>query len=327
MIDISGKQLVTPTYFPSISGAATRLDLKQLIELCLASGYPRVLVSAFDLFQFPKEKIQSLKKKLQEFQSENKFIFLDSGTFEKYWLHDSKWNFERYKKMIQEIQCDFYASFDDIVSPGENVDSIAGKIITNSLSSSKLNQNSQCLTVFHGGPGKFSEVISKVELTQPHLCNAISIPERECGDSIEIRLRTINKIRKILDERRPNSFIHVLGCGNLISMALYTLVGADSFDSVDWSRWLLNRKDCQFTDITHLSLQECQCKACARTDLQGVVKAIFHNLLFYQEFLASLRNAIKTKTEIEFLESYLETGTISKIVKLFSDNGFDKLID
>jgi tRNA-guanine family transglycosylase len=164
-------------------------------------------------------------------------------------------------------------------------------------------------------------------LREPELCNSISIPEGECGSSIEIRLKTIHGIRKVLNEKNEKSFIHILGCGNLISMALYTMAGADSFDSVDWSRWLLNRNDCHFTDMAHLALQDCQCKACIRNDLETITKAIFHNLLFYQEFLASFREAIKTKTEFEFLKNYLDPKTISKIVKLFSDKEFDKLTE
>ncbi len=320
-LSICGKPLTTPTYFPSISGAGTRYDLKQLIDLCLNSGYPRVLLSAFDLSNFTPEVLKGIEDKLKVYREDGKFIFLDSGTFEKYWLRNNEWDFKSYEKIVCRIETDFYASFDDFPMPGDRADSIADQIIENVSASIKLNHNGQCLTVCHG-PGKMLNVISNLASKRPDLCAAISIPERECGNSIESKVRTIYEIREMLQEKKVDSLIHILGCGNLISMVLYSLAGADSFDSVDWSRWLLDRRNCKFSDIGHISLLDCECRVCSRSNLEGITKAIYHNLYFYQDFLSSFRDSIKGKSESKFLRRYLAENIVSKIVKLFNDNDF-----
>ena len=45
---------------------------------------------------------------------------MDSGTFESYWFNDSKWNFNRYKKQVENTASDFYTSFDSVPSVEQN---------------------------------------------------------------------------------------------------------------------------------------------------------------------------------------------------------------
>ncbi len=103
-IAIDNKKIVTPTYFPAISSAATRLQLVPLIDVCVSSGYPRLLVFAYDISNLQKTH-QTLAKKMLKRFSEQNFLFLDSGTFESYWLNDRKWSYEKYKKKGDRCSC------------------------------------------------------------------------------------------------------------------------------------------------------------------------------------------------------------------------------
>jgi hypothetical protein len=49
----NGKRLLTPTYFPAVSGAKLRLPVKQLIQFLMGKSYPRILVSSYDLLKMP----------------------------------------------------------------------------------------------------------------------------------------------------------------------------------------------------------------------------------------------------------------------------------
>ena len=111
--------------------------------------------------------------------------------------------------------------------------------------------------------------------------------------------------------------LHILGCGNPISMTLFSYAGADSFDSVDWSRWTINPKTLQFADLDHLPLINCQCKICKRKKLDPISRTLLHNLLFYKKFMDNLRSNIAKNNGLEFLDDYLDRKILSKIVKFF----------
>ncbi|MBM3911025.1 MAG: hypothetical protein FJ356_05195 [Thaumarchaeota archaeon] len=314
-ITIGTKKLVTPTYFPAISSAATRLQLVPLIQVCVSSGYPRLLISAYDIFHLSKPHQKFAKKYLRKFLNQN-FLFLDSGTFESYWLNDRKWTFEKYKKIIANTECDFYTSFDRIPSMDSSSNEISKHVVEYSKKSSKLENNNHCISVIHGQTSQLIKLVGTI--CNRNMQNAIiAIAERDCGKTLQDKINTIKKIRKTLNRKNETNVLHILGCGNPISMALFIMAGADSFDSVDWSRWLIDRKTLQFTDPTHRILLDCKCKVCSIKKIDPTLNVLLHNLLFYQNYLQDLRESIINGQNFNFLKKYIDKKFLSKIVKLF----------
>lgn len=315
-INSEGKKFSTPAYFPSISSAATRLQLIPLIHLCTDNNYPRLLVSAYDLHHnYTQQK--SIIPTLKNYSKQN-FLFVDSGTFEGYWLHDHRWNYSKYAKMTKELSGDFYTSFDEIPSPDSTDNEILSDVSNFVKKSSKLSKNSKCITVVHGNsPSQLINVVSKLSQKHKESLSVISIPERDCGKTLELKISTIKKIRKILSKENPINLLHILGCGNPLSIALFSYAGADSFDSVDWSRWTIDPKTLQFADLNHLPLIHCYCKICKRKKSDPVSRTLLHNLLFYKEFMDSLRMNISKNNGLEFLSEYFDRKILSKIVKFF----------
>ncbi len=314
-IHFEDKKVATPTYFPSISSAATRIQMSSLIQFCTSKDYPRLLVSAYDLYNIQNEK-KSMIKILKEY-TKNNILFVDSGTFESYWLNDKKWTFDKYKKIIKELSGDIYTSFDEIPKPDDSLTKISSQVKKFVKISSIISKHSHCAAVVHGNTP--SQLIKVVEdnAKKEEEPSMYAIPERDCGKTIKDKITTIKKIRNILSEKNPANILHILGCGNPLSIGMFAFAGADSFDSIDWSRWTIDPKTLQFMDLNHIELINCTCEICKRKEIDSTNKALLHNLLFYQKFTQELQTAILKDNDLKILEQYVDRKTFSKIVKFF----------
>lgn len=317
-VEVGGKKMVTPTYFPSISSAATRIQLVPLIKDCISSGYPRLLISAYDIFHNEKGKSTALLKLIKDFSKKDKILFLDSGTFESYWLRDKKWSYAKYEKIIKRTPSEFFAGFDEIPLPHAREPAILKNLIKYVKKSCKLENQNHCITICQGlTPIQLCNLVKKITNNDKEFFQMIAIPERYCGKTLDVRIKTIKKIRKILNKKNPESILHILGCGHPISIALFAFAGADSFDSVDWSRWVIERTTLSFRDNTHISLLNCSCRACSITKMDPTHRFLLHNLLFYQDYLNDLRYAITMGDELNLLARYCDQKILSKIVNFF----------
>ncbi|HXG13563.1 MAG TPA: hypothetical protein VNK25_00325 [Candidatus Nitrosotenuis sp.] len=317
-IGIDKKQLVTPTYFPSISSVATRLPLEPLVQSIVRSGYPRLLVSAYDLAGLSRENYNRISRMLDRFSKENNFLLTDSGSFESYWFRDKRWNFKKYKTVVNKIKSDFFTSFDNIPDSHADYSDILRLTHQNAKNSSKLMKDNHCITICHGqSPEQIQKLVKKLSTNNSELCRIIAIPERSCGKTLHDKIKTVQKIRNILDNDKTENVLHILGCGNPLSMALFAMAGADIFDSIDWSRWVVDLRSLGFTDFANLSLTDCMCKVCRMKNMDPILRAILHNLLFYQDFVLELQQSIILKDELNFLRKYVDQKTVSKIVNFF----------
>ena len=74
----------------------------------------------------------------------------------------------------------------------------------------------------------------------------VAIPERELGDGIIERVRTVRDIRRALNGLGKYYPLHLLGTGNPITMIALAAAGADCFDGLEWCRTVV--------DYEHLTL-------------------------------------------------------------------------
>ena len=317
-IKSENKKFTTPAYFPSISTVATRTSLPSLIQLCTGKSYPRLLVSAYDLYHdLNDKKIISMLKSY----SKDNFLFVDSGTFESYWLHDKNWSYQKYRKIIKEFSGDIYASYDTIPNPDDDASKIISQVCQFTKKSTKISKSSHCALIIHGNtPQQLIKVVESISKSNSNLSYTIAVPERECGKTLSDKIKTIQKIRKVMSKNNPSNILHILGCGNPLSMTMFSFAGADSYDSVDWSRWTIDPKTLQFVDLNHIDLIDCSCVICKVGRRDSGSKALLHNLLFYQKFTQDLQTAILDE-RLNFLEAYLTQQTFSKTVKFFNSQG------
>ena len=318
-LKIGTKKLATPTYFPSISTASTRIPYSSIIRALVTSGYPQLLVSCYDLHKLKEDK--PIFRYLKEHLENENMLFLDSGEFEKYWLQTTDWSFEKYKEIIQSTNSDLFGSYDTIPRELNKLEDIVTHTVQKTKSSLELIDNNYCVTIFHGSsPKELCELINNILLHNKEFFGMIAVAERECGKMIEDKIQTVQKIRRILNENSPDTILHVLGCGNPSSIALLAFAGADSFDSVDWNRWIVDKKTMQFQDFANLSLLDCSCKGCISEDRDSRDKAMLHNLFFYRDFIYRLQRSIIDKEDVSaVLREFVEPEILTRVVKFFNN--------
>jgi queuine/archaeosine tRNA-ribosyltransferase len=312
---MNGKLLVTPTFFPAISSYGIKFPFGNLVYLLANYSYPRALVSAYDLSRAEKSERKKLLKIISTFKNKG-FFFLDSGVYESFWKGDSKWSFDSYKNLASQVECDFYSSFDFLpVESGKKIDKeFEKRTFDNILASRGFSKKGALVPILHGSnPNHLISVLTKFVKTRPNLCKIIAIAERDCGMNVLEKTKTIVTIRGILDKNDRRNLLHMLGCGNPLSMLLFSYCGVDIFDSQDWAEHVINRDGLTINDFSQLELLNCSCRICSGAERNYAKKALLHNLLFYQDFVMQIQSLIKNNAISGFLSKRIDKKTMRKI--------------
>jgi len=319
-IVIRGKKLLTPSYFPSISSYGVKFSMRDMLYLLRFHKYPRLLLSAYDLHNSePREKTK-LMSIIKDYR-EKGFLFMDSGLYESSWRKDPNWDMTSYKSLLSQIQFDLYTSFDVLpeTKKKEKEEDFKDKTFKNVLESSVFQNDNLFIAIMHGAsPEALVSLVGELVKRQPNLCGAVAIAERDCGYSILERAGTISEIRRTLNQNSKENVLHILGCGNPLSMLLFSYCGADTFDSLDWMKYAINPdpNSLLINDFSHLPLLNCKCRICVSPKQKSadyLEKVLLHNLLFYQSFVVQIQSLIQHDN----LENYLRVH--------FGDNIIDQV--
>lgn len=244
--DIGEGTYETPMVVPSFSSRGFP-DVKKIIAGAQEYVTEQTLISAYDLYYGLINKTGWTFPNL---------IFVDSGGYEKGedtdlsdhrratnkstedWnlkLHLQalkKWNFPRptalvsYDNPIQRV--DFLTQIERAKQLFSNYPHAASELLLKAPKKvSADNPEDGYVNV-----AMFKEVVG--ELTG---FSIIGVTEKELGNSLMIRLKTIYGIRKIMHENHMDQPLHIFGSLDPISMPLYFLAGADIFDGLTWLRF------------------------------------------------------------------------------------------
>jgi queuine/archaeosine tRNA-ribosyltransferase len=315
-ISLGRKNLATPAYFPAVSSAAVGYPANALIRLMVATKYPRLLVSAYDTHRISTEGNTEMLSQLGQFSMQGSFLLLDSGVFESYWKGDKTWTFESYAKAVSEVRCDLYYSFDVFPDLSKSEQDFFAETCLRIMRSCNVSDSAQCIPILHGpSPQQLVAVVERFVQENPDRLSMVAVSEKDCGFTLLQRARTMAKIRKVLDSKNDENILHILGCGNPISILLYSYCGADTYDSPDWSRHVINRKDFGIADLAHLELLRCDCTVCKKKVGTAAERALLHNLLFYQDFTIQIQNMIRDHSIGAVLSDRVGGDLLSSIEK------------
>ena len=239
-IQSDGKVYSTPTYFPSLSSTKTRFSLTELFYLLKYNKYPRLLLSAYDIDKL--EEKEKIKQSIAEFRKHG-ILFLDSGVFESDNRGDKSWDLKSYKSVVSQMPTDIFTAFDILpyLEKFQGDEDYTKKVFQSAIESSAFCNGNVFLPILHGKSiDHLLAVTSNFIRNYSGLCSGIAVSERDCGKSIIERAETLSEIRHILDIIDDRYILHVLGCGNPVSMLVYSYCGSDSFDSLDWIDHILD---------------------------------------------------------------------------------------
>jgi len=310
-IDLPGKSLKTPFFFPSISTVKTNFQVSEYFELLKKSGYPGFLVSAYDLFE--SKGRQSLCKEISELTENATFTFIDSGNYESYWHRDGDWNIDNYMDVLKEISIDFAFSFDVFWKEKMKINDYVQKVIENTATTTSVQNMGETVPIIHGTPENLPKIALKVvEGINPQI---IGVTERELGYDLFERAENLKNIRASLDDKERDVVIHLLGTGNPISLLVYSLCGADFFDALEWCTTVARPDNGHLYHFAQGNIFNCRCKACM-SKVEYPLKTMGHNLIFYKKFMKELRISIENDSVNKLLERYVPQSGISKVKKI-----------
>ena len=306
--------LPRPTYFPSISSVKTSLSPAEYIHIMLhlKDLYPYFLVSAYDIAKASSRQID-LETSLKVAVSKGVTILMDSGNYESYWK-DADWNQKEFHSIIRNTSCPFIFCYDN-QSPPKDINAHKKGILSCWQEDIKHSNGNILIPIIHGPTESTPELCQYIVSETDSLI--VAVPERRLGEGIIERAQTVSKIRSTLNNNSKYIRLHLLGTGNPISMAVYAIMGADSFDGLEWCQTVV---DPETAFLFHFSQAEFfyDKGGYGNENLPYILKTLAHNLEFYSNWMKQLQEAIYSDTAIEFCENRFSPSLFSKISKVLN---------
>jgi len=300
---IGARSLPLPVYFPSISSVKTALRPQDYLQLLSSLGglNGQFLISAFDLAAF--DQPQSAQQALTSARQVGIITLMDSGNYESFWKDAQVgWKQANFHKVLADFSCDLAFGFDE-QQPPANADDHVALVAERWQADQAAAGSCQIIPIIHAPanelPALCAAVVAKTGVTM------LAVPERRLGDGVLERARAVKAIRTALNELGRYIVLHLLGTGNPISIALYSAMGADSFDGLEWCQTVVDHESGL---LYHLSQADFFASQTAWGDddkLSFQARALAHNLEFFSDWMRRLREAVSQDRLSEFCRSNL----------------------
>lgn len=296
-LEISGKALPLPIYFPSISSVKTALQpldyLQVLSSLVGLNG--QYLVSAFDLAALPSPEVAA--SLLGASRAAGAVTLMDSGNYESFWKDAQRqWLQPAFHEVLNAFPCDLAFGFDEQQPPTDSAEHLA-LLVAQWRKDQAAAGACQVVPIIHAEASKL-----------PSLCSAVAdqtgafmlaVAERRLGDGVIDRARAVLAIRNALDKLDRYVALHLLGTGNPISIALYSAMGADSFDGLEWCQTVVDHDTALLYHLSQADFFATQ-TAWSEAGLSFQARTLAHNLEFYASWMQQLREAISKGEVVDF---------------------------
>jgi queuine/archaeosine tRNA-ribosyltransferase len=298
-IQIGSAKLELPVLFLSVSSVKTALPPLEYVRLLIAlrASFPQFLVSAFDLLRSSDEAQSELQKLLDQARKESCMILMDSGNYESFWK-DARtvWTPGNFYDALNKFGCSFAFGFDE-QRPPNNLDQHKNLVCAQHKIDQSKAGTIPIVPIIHGAPEALPELCKYVakETGVP----MIAVPERRLGEGIFERAKTVAAIRRALCELDRYVALHLLGTGNPISMAIYVVSGADSFDGLEWCQTVVDHETGNLFHFSQADFFRPQTKW-GNENLAFHPKTLAHNIEFYARWIKRLREATSSGELLDF---------------------------
>jgi hypothetical protein len=248
---LGGREFRLPILVPSVSSFETPINLTGAISIQFALQEPISLVSAFD---FHNEEAE-FKGAATSF-AKTGILLVDSGGYEsqrirrseRYYKTEPKpaidWSERIFFDTLKSMNFHYAFSYDYHHKRG-NLDAYR-EVLFRGISQHLELVGTRVIPVIHSvdEPERGAKPIYLSDDQLIQLCldvakafapDFIAIPERELGHGVAGRARLA---KRIVDElgRKNQTRIHLLGCGNPLSSALFAAAGVSMVDGLEWCR-------------------------------------------------------------------------------------------
>jgi queuine/archaeosine tRNA-ribosyltransferase len=314
-IPVSGISLTLPCFFPSISSVKTNLKTLEYLRVLKAVDHPLFLISAYDIHNCGSKKaFTSINSILRESVQNGKAVILDSGNYESYWIRDATWKRDSFWSCLSSCDYGFAFHFDKRLQKIRHgtVKSITDEIERSIMRDQEKACRGTIIPIVHA-PSELLPEISAGVATRLHPV-MIAMPERELGEGIIARSLTIAKIRKALDQEGHYYPIHLLGTGNPLSIMIYVMCGADSFDGLEWCQTAANYENVLLYHFQQRELFGRQTELDSLT-IPYIQATLAHNLRFYRTWMLKIQSYLHSENMRELAQSYLKREFLETLIE------------
>ncbi len=296
-LDMGEKALSLPVYFPSISSVKTTLQPQDYLEVLasLVGLNGQYLVSAFDLAALAQPV--DAAKLLQASRDAGAVTLMDSGNYESFWKDAKrKWLQPTFHQILATFPCDLAFGFDEQQPPADSAEHVA-LVVARWQEDQEAAGACRVVPIIHADANRLAGLCSDVAAEIG--VSMLAVPERRLGDGVIDRARALLAIRNELDKLDRYVALHLLGTGNPISIALYSAMGADSFDGLEWCQTVVDHETALLYHLSQADFFAAQ-TAWSEAGLSFQARTLAHNLEFYASWMRRLRTAIANGTAVDF---------------------------
>jgi len=306
---LGGTCLPLPCFFPSVSSIKTNLMPVDYIELLTAVAYPLYLISAYDIASSTPEHQARIIDALKKSREQGSVILMDSGNYESFWKAGADWRVESFHNVISFYEHSIAFCYDN-QNPPQTVDAISEDIVKSVLRDQEYSTGT-VVPLVHGPAALLPHAAQKVA---EELCPILlAVPERALGEGIVARAATVRKIRSALNTLGFYCPLHLLGTGNPISIIVYTMVGADSFDGLEWCQTVVDHDTALLYHFQQWDFVKSQTEWGTNGGLPYIQSVLMHNLEFFSHLMCSLQETSNRSALDAVLARYLSEERCSII--------------
>ena len=300
-ISIGGTFLSLPCFFPSISTIKTNLPPLEYLKILTALKHPLFLISAYDLYYYNTKQLKVIKKLLKDAVNNEQIVLIDSGNYESYWRNDKMWSIEKYREILKSIPHQIAFCY-DVFKWSIDLQGVINNIESEVVKSQSFSHGT-IVPVLHLRKKLFPKIITKLADRLNPLF--IAVPERELGDGILERATNVFKIRKELNKKSQYYPLHLLGTGNPLSILIYSICGADSFDGLEWCQTTVNYDTGLLYHFQQREFFKLDPKLKKISGLPYTQLTLVYNLIFYNIWMNKINKGFLNNNIMEIADDYL----------------------
>ncbi len=291
--------LESPILFPSVSSVKTALAPLDYVRVlnALIGLNGQYLVSAYDLCSMNDSEQKAIIVELSTAIAAGAVVLMDSGNYESYWKNDqSDWAQERFHHALQKFPCSLAFGFDE-QNPPEDIDSHVSLVCERYSQDQGSAASAAIIPIIHGRPEDLPLLCSLVAMESG--VQMLAVPERRLGNGVFDRARSVASIREALDKTGRHIGLHLLGTGNPISLTIFAIAGANSFDGLEWCQTVVDHDTGLLHHLSQVEFFRSQ-TTWGDSDLPFHPKTLAHNLEFLSDWMRRLKSALRSSEEFDF---------------------------
>lgn len=309
-LPVGGRTLTMPCFFAAVSSVKAGLPLLECLQVLTALNYPCLLVSAYDIYHASRSEQLAVRKRLLCSMEAGAAVLIDSGGYESYWMRDSGWTRELLADVLRDSPHHLAFCYDCEAHVKGNRGAVTA-IVQEVVRNQAYTPSGTVLPIVHGNCSVLPILVAGVaRRLQPLL---LAVAERELGNGVVERACTLLRIRRSLNELGRYYHLHLLGTGDPLSVLIYAVCGADSFDGLEWCQTCVDHESARLFHLHQWDFFSSQTRFGAAVGLPYQQLVLAHNLVFYRDWLARIADALGSGRGPALIEEHVPPGVAEAI--------------